>query len=38
MNLQHLDRILCYLILSGALAHIVGEALPRRWFVPDRGP
>ena len=38
MNLQHLDRILCYFILSGALAHIVGEALPRRWFVPDRFP
>ena len=27
-----------YLALLGLLAHPVGQALPRRWFHPDRRP
>ena len=27
-----------YIAALGILAHIVGQALPRRWFDPDRFP
>lgn len=27
-----------YVLFCGVMAHVIGEALPRSWFCPDRAP
>ena len=36
--LNQLTTIIKYIALIGILAHILGEALPRKWFHWDRFP
>ena len=33
-----LIRSIIYIAVMGILAHVIGEALPRRWFHPERAP
>ena len=36
--LNQLTTVIKYIALIGILAHILGEALPRKWFHWDRFP
>lgn len=36
--LQQIFSVIKYIILLGILSHLIGEALPRRWFHWDRFP
>ncbi|HIR64479.1 MAG TPA: glycosyl-4,4'-diaponeurosporenoate acyltransferase [Candidatus Faecousia faecigallinarum] len=36
--LDQVTAIVKYIALAGILSHVVGEALPRRWFHHDRFP
>lgn len=35
---MRLALCLIYIAVLGVLSHFIGEALPRRWFCPDKAP